>query len=127
MALPCFLSSASMMTLPCERSKLLLWESIIFRPGYFAMPSAKALRRSFAGSEPVIATSGKYKGTVILQEEQDKGFAMFQGLTETQRKKAVLSFSKTGNNNLTEAFKDNVVLDYAGVRVSDLSAARTLI
>ena len=31
-----------------------------------------------------------------------------------QRKKAVLELSKTGNNNLTEAFKDNVVLDYAG-------------
>ena len=26
----------------------------------------------------------------------------------------MLKFSKTGNNNLTEAFKDNVVLDYAG-------------
>src|SRR5262249_37153277 len=30
--------------------------------------------------------------------------------------------SKTGNNNLTEAFKDNIVLDYAGVRVADLSS-----
>ena len=46
---------------------------------------------------------------------------MVQGLTDAQRKKAILNFSKTGNNNLTEAFKDNVVLDYAGARVSDLS------
>src|SRR5216683_1693914 len=78
----------------------------------------------FAGSEPVVAASGKYKGTVILQDEQNKGFAMLQALTDAQRKKAILSFSKTGNNNLAEAFKDNVVLDYAGVRVSDLSAAQ---
>ena len=39
---------------------------------------------------------------------------MLQALNEAQRKKAILEFSKTGNNNLTEAFKDNVVLDYAG-------------
>ena len=31
-------------------------------------------------------------------------------------------FSKTGNNNLTEAFKDNVVIDYAGLRTTDLAA-----
>src|SRR5713226_8447739 len=90
---------------------------------YFVLGDQVVMTPFFAGSEPVIATSGKYKGTVILQDEQDKGFAMLKALTDAQRKKAVLSFSKTGNNNLTEAFKDNVVLDYAGSRVSDLSAA----
>ena len=30
---------------------------------------------------------------------------------------------KTGNNNLTEALKDNVVLDYAGVRAAELTDA----
>jgi hypothetical protein len=78
----------------------------------------------FAGSEPVAATSGKYKGTVILQEEQDRGLAMVQALGDAERKKAILDFSKTGNNNLTEAFKDNVVLDYAGVRVADLAVSQ---
>jgi hypothetical protein len=48
---------------------------------------------------------------------------MIQGLTEAQRKQAVLNFSKTGNNNLTEAFKDNVVLDYAGLRGSGMESA----
>jgi hypothetical protein len=43
-------------------------------------------------------------------------------LSEAQRRKAVLNFSKTGNNNLTQAFKDNVVLDYAGVRTAELSS-----
>jgi uncharacterized protein DUF3500 len=91
---------------------------------YFVLGDQVVMTPYFAGSEPVIATSGKYKGTVILQDEQDKGFAMLNALTAAQRKKAILNFSKTGNNNLTEAFKDNVVLDYAGVRVSDLSAAQ---
>jgi hypothetical protein len=88
---------------------------------YFVLGDQVVMTPYFAGSEPVVAAAGKYKGTVILQEEQNQGFAMLGTLTEAQRKKAILSFSKTGNNNLTEAFKDNVVLDYAGVRVDELS------
>jgi hypothetical protein len=91
---------------------------------YFVLGDQVVMTPYFAGSEPVIATSGKYKGTVILQDEQNKGFAMLEALTDAQRKKAVLNFSKTGNNNLTEAFKDNVMLDYAGVRASELSPAQ---
>src|SRR5271166_4900095 len=30
---------------------------------------------------------------------------------------------QTGNNNLTEAFKDNVVIDYAGLRTNDLTTS----
>jgi len=91
---------------------------------YFVLGDQVVMTPYFAGSEPVVAESGKYKGTVVLQDEQNKGLAMLHALTDQERKKAVLSFSKTGNNNLTEAFKDNVVLDYAGVRASDLAASR---
>ena len=38
--------------------------------------------------------------------------------------KAVLRVSKTGNENVTEAFKDNAVLDYAGVSARDLDASQ---
>jgi len=78
----------------------------------------------FVGSEPVIATAGKYKGTVILQEEQAKGFEFLRGLDDKQRAKAVLEVSKTANNNLTEAFKDNVDLDYSGASGKDMTAAQ---
>ena len=88
---------------------------------YFVLGDQVVMTPAFWGSEPVVAKSGKYKGTAILQEEQDKGLALVNALTEAQRKKAVLEFSKTGNNNLTEAFKDNVVLDYAGVPASELT------
>lgn len=91
---------------------------------YFVLGDQVVMTPHFFGSEPVIATSGKYKGTVILQDEQNKGLALVNALPEAQRKKAILSVSKTGNNNLTEAFKDNVVLDYAGVKVGDLPAAQ---
>ena len=91
---------------------------------YFVLGDQVVMTPFFAGSEPVIATSGKYKGTAILQDEQNKGLAMLTALTDAQRKKVILNFSKTGNNNLTEAFKDNVNIDYAGVRVADLSASQ---
>ena len=88
---------------------------------YFVLGDQVVMTPFFAGSEPVTATSGKYKGTTILQDEQNNGLAMINALKEELRKKAILQVSKTGNNNLTEAFKDNVVLDYAGVRASELS------
>jgi hypothetical protein len=75
----------------------------------------------FVGSEPVKATSGKYKGLEILQQEQNGGLDMLSALSEAQRKQAILNFSKTGNNNLAEAFKDNVVIEYAGLRTNDLA------
>ena len=87
---------------------------------YFVLGDQVVMTPHFAGSEPVIATSGKYKGTAILQEEQAQGLKLIQALSDDHRKKAILNFSKTGNNNLTEAFKDNVVLDYAGTRASEL-------
>jgi hypothetical protein len=88
---------------------------------YFVLADQVVMTPFFAGSEPVTATSGKFKGTSILQDEQNNGLAMINALKEDLRKKAIIQVSKTGNNNLTEAFKDNVVLDYAGVRASELS------
>lgn len=89
---------------------------------YFVLGDQVVMTPTFTGSEPVVARSGKYKGTVVLQDEQNKGLALINALDETQRKKAIVQVSKTGNNNVSEAFKDNVVLDYAGVRASELSA-----
>jgi hypothetical protein len=88
---------------------------------YFVLGDQVVMTPFFFGSEPVRATSGKYKGTVILQEEQNDGLAMLRALPEAQQRQAILNFSKTGNNNLTEAFKDNVVLDYAGLRTNELT------
>src|SRR4029077_16397166 len=74
---------------------------------YFVLGDQVVMTPLFIGSEPVRATSGKYKGVVVLQQEQNDGLAMLQALPDVQRKQAVLTFSKTDNNNLTEAFKDN--------------------
>jgi hypothetical protein len=89
---------------------------------YFVLGDQVVMTPLFLGSEPVRATSGKYKGLVILQREQNDGLEMLRTLADAQRQQAILSFSKTGNNNLSEAFKDNVVLDYAGISGKDLTA-----
>ena len=89
---------------------------------YFVLGDQVVMTPMFVGSEPVIAHAGKYKGTVILQDEQKLGLAMIGSLTDAQRGKAILNPSKTGNNNLSEAWKDNLVLDYAGVPASELNA-----
>jgi hypothetical protein len=89
---------------------------------YFVLGDQVVMTPTFTGSEPVIAHSGKFKGTVVMQDEQNKGLAMINALDEAQRKKAIIQVSKTGNNNVSEAFKDNVTLDYAGIRASELTA-----
>jgi hypothetical protein len=91
---------------------------------YFVLGDQVVMTPLFVGSEPVIARSGKYNGTTILQDEQNKGLAFMNGLSDPQRTKATITVSKTGNNNIAEAFKDNVVLDYAGIRASELNGAQ---
>ena len=88
---------------------------------YFVLGDQVVMTPLFIGSEPVKAPSGKYKDIEILQKEQNDGLDMLKALPDAQRKKATLEFSKTGNNNLTEAFKDNVVIDYAGLRTNELA------
>ena len=91
---------------------------------YFVMGDQVVMTPAFWGSEPTVATAGKFAGTAILRDEQDKGLAMVRALDAEQQKKAILQTTKSGNNILTQAFSDNVVLDHAGVRVSTFSAAQ---
>ncbi len=88
---------------------------------YFVMGDQVVMSPTFMGSEPVIANAGKYAGTRVLQDEQDKGLALLKALDEKQRAKAIINVSKSGNNNVGEAFKDNIVLNYAGIRAAELS------
>jgi hypothetical protein len=89
---------------------------------FFVLGDQVVMTPLFLGSEPVRATSGKYKGVVVLQQEQKDGLEMVRALPRVQQQKTILNFSKTGNNNLTEAFKDNVVLEYAGIQAKDLDS-----
>ena len=91
---------------------------------YFILGEQVVLTPSFWGSEPAVATTGEYAGTAIMEDEQRYGLAMINTLTDAQKDKAVLETIKTGNNIMTQAFSDNVVLDYAGISVSEFSSAQ---
>ena len=89
---------------------------------YFVLGDQVVMTPLFVGSEPVIAESGRFKGTAIMQREQDQGLALIRSLPAEQRAKAIVETSKDGNDNLAEAFSDNIVLDYAGIPASELSS-----
>jgi hypothetical protein len=89
---------------------------------YFVLGDQVVMTPTFMGSEPVRAESGRYAGTVVMQEEEAKGLALIEALDEAQRRVAIIQSSKTGNNALAQAFRDNLVLDYAGIRASAMTA-----
>jgi hypothetical protein len=88
---------------------------------YFVLGDQVVMTPFFVGSEPVIAETGKYKGIVILQDEQNSGLKMLRSLNDKQKIDAVIELSKEGNNDLTEAFSDNIVLDYKGTKASSFT------
>ena len=91
---------------------------------YFLLGDQVVATPFFGGSEPVTATFGKYRGTSILRQEATEALELINGLDESQRRKAIVDSSKTGDNNLAEAWKDNAVIDYAGIPAMELSDAQ---
>ncbi|MFN3193466.1 MAG: DUF3500 domain-containing protein [Aureliella sp.] len=82
---------------------------------FFVLGDQVVMSPVFMGSEPIRAEGGRFKGTEVMQPEQDKGLLVIQSLTDEQQDVAILNRDKPGNNNLSEAYKDNLVLDYAGI------------
>ena len=91
---------------------------------YFVLGDQVVMSPVFVGSEPVVAKAGKYAGIQIMQDEQDQGLAFLRSLTAEQREAAVVTMAKEGNNNLGEAFHDNIDLDYVGVSASEFTDAQ---
>jgi hypothetical protein len=87
---------------------------------YFVLGDQVVMSPVFMGGEPIITTTGLYKGNTLFQDEQNLGLAFMQSLTKEQQLKATLSTSKLKNNNEAEAFKDNLTLDYEGLIASQL-------
>jgi len=92
---------------------------------YFVLGDQVVMSPVFIGSEPVHATTGKFKGTIILQDEQNRGLKFVRSLKTKQQKKAILSTEKRGNNALAQAYRDNLDLDYAGLQGSELNEEQT--
>jgi hypothetical protein len=91
---------------------------------YFVLGDQVVMTPTFMGSEPVSARTGKYAGTTVLKDEERRGYELMAALTPAQRRVAVIDSAKPRNNSLAQAFRDNLVLDYAGIRASELTAAQ---
>ncbi len=76
---------------------------------------------TFWGSEPAVATAGKYAGTRIMDAEMDKALELMRSLDAAQTAAALITAEKTGNNIATEAWSDNVVLENAGIEVANFT------
>jgi hypothetical protein len=93
---------------------------------FFVLRDQVVMTPLFMGGEPVVTESGKYAGNAILQNEQNNGLALLQSLNEEQRKAAILGVDKSRDFLVAGAGRDNLLIDYAGVRVSSLDPDQKL-
>jgi Protein of unknown function (DUF3500) len=91
---------------------------------YFVLGDQVVMTPTFMGSEPVTATEGRFAGATIMQDEQNKGLAFMRALSDEQRAAATIQASKTANMPLLHAFRDNNVLNYAGLPGTRLSVGQ---
>jgi hypothetical protein len=91
---------------------------------YFVLGDQVVMTPAFLGSEPTVAEDGPYKGASVLQEEQIAAEAFMASLDDAQRAAAIVNPSKPGNNAQAQAYRDNVVLPYQGIRATALTPAQ---
>lgn len=89
---------------------------------YFVLGDQVVMTPSFWGSEPAVAESGKYAGTRIMDAEQALGLTLIRALDAQQQADATIATRKDGNNILTQAFSDNVIVPNAGIAASRFNA-----
>jgi hypothetical protein len=123
-----------------EYGEWLYWLSVMGQPGpdepwgwqldghhlivnCFILGDQIVLTPMFMGSEPVSADRGPHAGTRVFQAEEEEGLALMRALGPAQRAQAVLA-AELPPEAFTAAFRDNLVLSYAGIRFGDLSDAQ---
>lgn len=91
---------------------------------YFVLGDQVVMTPTFMGSEPVSASTGQYAGTEVLQAEQDEGLAFMRSLDVAQRARATIEPEKTSNLAQAQQYRDNLVLPYEGLPVTELNDAQ---
>ena len=97
------------------------WDGHHLIINYFVLGDQVVMTPSFLGAEPVHAKTGKYAGLRIFQDDEQRGLSLARDLSEGQRGRAVIA-PETSGEDFTTAFRDNLVLDYAGIRYDELSS-----
>lgn len=87
---------------------------------YFVLGDQVVFSPAFMGAEPVFTTSGKHKGNVLFQDEQNLGLSLMQSFSPKQQEKARID-EKRRENMKAGGFQDNLVLDYQGISAKDLT------
>ena len=87
---------------------------------YFVLGDQVVMTPTFLGSEPVHAKSGRYTGTRVFKADEDLGLAVIRALSGEQSKKAIIA-AEPGGEVFTSAFRDNLELNYVGIRYDELS------
>jgi hypothetical protein len=121
---------------PDEYGEWLYWVSIMGEPSAtepwgwqidghhlivncFVLGDQMVLTPMFMGSEPVRATSGKYAGAAVFEEEEKKGFVLMSALSAEERAKATIGM-KLPFDVMATAYHDNMVMPYQGIRHAEL-------
>ena len=99
------------------------WDGHHLIINYFILGDQVVVTPTFLGAEPVHAVSGKYAGVRAFKGDEDRGLTLFRALSEAQRVKTVIA-PETAGEDFTTAFRDNLVLDYQGIRAGELSSAQ---
>ncbi len=89
----------------------------------FVLGDQVVMTPTFMGSEPVLATSGKYAGTRVFEAEEAKGLALMQALTPEQRQKATIGDGPP-YAGFAHHFRDNIQVKAEGIRYDELSSAQ---
>lgn len=88
---------------------------------YFVLGDQVVMSPVFMGSEPIEAKGGRFKGTIVLQDEQDEGLRFVNMLNAKQRDKAIVKTHKEGTYNVAESWSDNHQLDLYGIPGKELN------
>ena len=89
----------------------------------FVLGEQIVLTPVFMGSEPTEAPSGKYAGVRVFKEEDERGLALAQSLSPSQKGAAILG-SELPEEVFTPAFRDNFDLGWQGSRLDSFSAGQ---
>ena len=96
------------------------WDGHHLIVNYFVLGDQVVVTPTFLGAEPVHATSGKYAGLRVFKSDEDRGLGLIRALSQAQRAKTIIA-AETSGEDFTTAFRDNLELNYAGIRYDELS------
>jgi hypothetical protein len=102
----------------------------------FVLGDQMVLTPLFMGAEPLCADAGRYKGTRVFDDEQERGLAFVRSLSPAQQEKAILFRTmlskelpperahRTEGRQVTGAAFDNQVMPYEGIRTTELNESQ---